>query len=119
MRLIIAGGRDYTLSEEDYESLDNLHERYHFSEIVTGCASGADTCGMQWAREKGIPFTPFPADWSKGRSAGPERNEQMAKYADAVALFPGGRGTANMERNARKYGLTIFKRDKNRKQEVS
>jgi predicted Rossmann-fold nucleotide-binding protein len=35
----------------------------------------------------------------------------MAKYADAVALLPGGRGTDNMRENARRYGLKIYEYD--------
>ena len=51
----------------------------------------------------------FPADWDKhGRAAGPIRNAQMARYADAVALFPGGRGTASMRRVAEKAGITVY-----------
>lgn len=51
----------------------------------------------------------FPADWkSHGRAAGPIRNEPMAEYADGVALFPGGRGTASMKREAAKRGLRVF-----------
>jgi predicted Rossmann-fold nucleotide-binding protein len=32
----------------------------------------------------------------------------MAEYADAVALFPGGRGTENMASEAAKAGLKVF-----------
>jgi hypothetical protein len=32
----------------------------------------------------------------------------MAKCADAVALFPGGRGTENMYQEALKAGLIIY-----------
>ena len=32
----------------------------------------------------------------------------MAQYADAVVLFPGGRGTAHMRNAARSHGLKIY-----------
>jgi hypothetical protein len=56
-----------------------------------------------------VPVKQFPADWNKyGKAAGPIRNAQMAKYADAVILFPGGRGTANMRKLAKEHGLEIL-----------
>ncbi len=39
---------------------------------------GADSLAGEWARARGIPETPVPAEWEKhGRKAGPIRNEQM------------------------------------------
>lgn len=109
MKLIIAGGRDYQFTEADYDRLDALHERTPVSEVVSGKAPGADTCGEEWARRHGLPVAEFPADWeAHGRAAGPMRNHQMAVYADAVALFPGGRGTRSMHRLATKEGILIF-----------
>jgi predicted Rossmann-fold nucleotide-binding protein len=32
----------------------------------------------------------------------------MAEYAEAVVLFPGGRGTASMRREAEKAGIQIY-----------
>jgi hypothetical protein len=70
---------------------------------------GADAGGERWAKKHGIPIKLFHADWTAyGRSAGPIRNRQMASYADAVALFPGGRGTNDMAMAAVARGLKIF-----------
>ena len=108
MKLIIAGGRDYTLTEEDCQHLDEIHARTPVTEVVSGHSPGADLCGEKWAA-RGIPIRLFRAAWgSHGSSAGPIRNCQMAQYADAVALFPGGRGTANMRQQAKKANLQIF-----------
>ena len=55
-----------------------------------------------------IPVNIFPADWkAHGKAAGPIRNRDMAKHADQVVLFPGGRGTENMYQEAKKAGLVI------------
>lgn len=109
MKLIIAGGRDYRLDDADYDKLDAIHERHPVDEVVSGGAAGADACGEFWAWHRGIPVKRFPADWAThGLRAGPIRNEAMAAYADAVALFPGGRGTENMRRNAVAAGIEIF-----------
>ena len=106
MKLIIAGGRDYRLTEADHAKLNAIEG---VSEVVSGGASGADAGGEVWARARGLPVKRFPADWNThGRAAGPIRNQQMAAYADAVTLFPGGRGTDSMHREAVKAGLKMF-----------
>lgn len=108
MKLIIAGGRDYHLTESDHAKLLDLLPR-GITEVVSGGAPGADTYGELWADFYRIPVKRFPADWNThGRAAGPIRNREMAEYADAVVLFPGGRGTADMRRAAEKAGLEIF-----------
>lgn len=69
----------------------------------------ADACGEAWAKENGIPVRVFPADWgTHGKAAGPMRNWQMARYADAVALFPGGPGTTDMYAKAITAKLRVF-----------
>ncbi len=109
MKLIIAGGRDYHFTAQDIARLDALHAETPVSEVVSGAAPGADRCGELWAISKALPIKQFPADWVKhGRSAGPKRNAKMAAYADAVALFPGGKGTASMRSLAKTAGLKVF-----------
>lgn len=109
MKLIIAGGRDYKLSASDYRDLYHIHLTYRVSEVVSGCARGADSCGESWATLNDIPIKKFEASWAKdGRSAGPQRNERMASYADALAIFPGGNGSQDMLKRAIRKGLRIF-----------
>lgn len=108
MKLIIAGGRDYRLMPDDWEYLDSLDD---VTEVVTGGASGADLGGKLWAISRGIPFKLFFPEWEKhGKAAGPIRNREMASYADAVVLFPGGKGTDDMLRAARAQGIRIYDR---------
>ena len=110
MKLIIAGGRSYRLSDVDRKVLHNLaNNEIEVTEVVHGDCSGVDMDGEYWAESRGLPFKRFPANWQKhGKSAGPIRNREMAEYADAVALFPGGRGTNSMHKEAVKAGLRIF-----------
>ena len=109
MKVIIAGGRDF----DDYEKLrtycDHILEDQTDIEIVSGTAKGADQMGERYAKEKGYPVKRFPADWSKGKSAGYIRNEEMAKYADALIAFWNGmsKGTEHMINLANKYNLKI------------
>lgn len=105
MKLIIAGGRDYQMTEPDFSKLDAIDG---ISEVVSGGASGADAWGERWAESRDIPVTIFRADWKKyGKSAGPRRNLEMAQYAHALALFPGGNGTEDMFQNAQILRLKI------------
>lgn len=105
MKLIIAGGRNNKLTEENLQSLDKLV----ISEIVSGGASGIDANGESYAYYNDIPFKRFNADWQQfGKSAGPIRNKQMAEYANAVALFNGGKGTESMFKEAQKLNLKIY-----------
>ena len=110
-RVIIAGTRDFA----DYEALKTYAD-YKLSriedsiEIVSGGSRGADTLGEQYAREKGYSIKRFPAEWEKyGRSAGPRRNEAMARYADALLAYWDGesRGTKNMIELAKANGLKV------------
>lgn len=113
MRLIIAGGRDYALTDTDRDFLDRVHRELGITEVVHGGCSGADMGGAAWAAEAELPVRVFPvstAEWKEvGPSAGPKRNHRMAQYAGAsdapygfpgapaaLVLFPGGRGTLSM-----------------------
>jgi hypothetical protein len=107
MKTIIAGGRDYQLNHDDVKFLSSLL----ITEVVSGGATGADRGGEAFAQAKGIPIKVFKADWDKhGRAAGPIRNREMAQYADAVVLFPGGKGTASMMKEATRAGIIIYER---------
>ena len=110
MKVIIAGSRDFN----DYNRLrsvcDYMLQNQTDIEIVSGKAEGADTLGEDYAREKNFKLKPFPADWDTfGKSAGYRRNEQMAKYADALIAFWDGksRGTGHMIDLAKKYNLKV------------
>lgn len=109
MRLIIAGGRDYCLTDADMAWLDAIHEAHDIAMVLSGGADGADRGGSIWAASHGIEVRYYLPEWGqRGRAAGPIRNRQMAENADAVALFPGGKGTTSMRREAERHGLIIF-----------
>lgn len=92
--------------------LDYYHDSNPFSVVIHGAARGADTLAAEWARDRGIPVLPFPADWdSHPRAAGPIRNAQMLREGkpDVVIAFPGGRGTANMIDQAERAGVPVLR----------
>lgn len=65
----------------------------------------------EFAKWKGIPVKTFRADWGKyGKSAGPRRNKQMLDEGrpDLVVAFEGGRGTADMVKQAKAAGVEVL-----------
>lgn len=108
MKTIIAGSRDFT----DYEILDAVlcHLPWKITEIVSGCARGADNLGLEYALDYDLPAKKFPAEWDKwGKGAGYRRNLHMAEYADALVAFWNGesKGTKHMIDCAIHNGLYI------------
>lgn len=109
MKLVVAGSRFSSLEEADFGKLDAIHADFGVTELVSGGAKGVDAAAELWAARRGIPVRVFKPDWARyRRGAGPVRNRQMAAYADAAAVFPGGSGTRNMLAEAQKAGLRIF-----------
>lgn len=112
MRVIIAGSRGVIDPAVVTQAMERAAERGIVpSSIVSGTARGADQLGEAWARERGIPVTRYPADWTRhGKAAGHRRNAQMADNADAlVALWDGeSPGTEGMIRVARSKGLSVY-----------
>lgn len=110
-KVIVAGSRHF----DDYPllcwKLDRLlAQKMGNVEIVCGKARGADSLGEQYAKERGIPIRYFPADWQTlGKSAGYQRNVQMAAYADALVAFWDGKskGTKHMIETAQRHRLNV------------
>jgi hypothetical protein len=111
IKVIVAGGRNF----DDYALLKKSLDEYLKPlvgdgvsiEIVSGAASGADSLGEKYAKERGYGVKRFPALWNDidrpgavirtngwgGKydvNAGFARNEQMAEYADVLVLFWNG-----------------------------
>lgn len=129
MRVIVCGGRDYAWGFPDEAWLDALHARYGFTEVIVGSDTrdaqghrrGADAYAYAWAARTGIDRTLMDANWTaQGLSAGPRRNGRMLTYLwlhrrasgveIAVVAFPGGKGTADMVRQAQACHVTVFQR---------
>lgn len=110
IKVIIAGSRSF----KDYGTLkrvcNNILSLRKDVEIVSGGAKGADYLGEVYAKEVGFNIKRFPANWEEyGKSAGYIRNEEMAKYADALIAFWDGKskGTEHMINLAKKHNLKL------------
>lgn len=124
-RVIIAGSRNFNDYDKMLKVLDeigiHLINTIDKIEIVSGHARGADSLGERFAKSYGYPLKIFPANWDKyGKAAGAIRNEQMAKYASEadrgiLVAFPldESRGTRNMIKLAKQYGLEVDVIDSN------
>lgn len=109
MKSIIAGSR--TIYEDKWISLAVQKSGFEITEVVSGCANGADILGEHWATNNKIPIKSFPADWNKyGKSAGMIRNKQMGDYSDClIAVWDGiSRGTNNMITYMKSIGKPVF-----------
>jgi hypothetical protein len=80
-------------------------------EIVSGCATGADSVAIDWAVVNWCHWLEFPAEWDKhGKKAGFIRNQKMLDEGkpDVVIAFPGGNGTKDMIRRAEAAGVKVI-----------
>lgn len=106
-RVLVCGGRVYKNKMRVFVELNNLRP----SVLIHGGASGADSLAGEWAEGQGVEVLVFNADWNKhGKAAGPIRNRQMLDDGkpDLVLAFPGGKGTANMIRQASDRNLIVI-----------
>ncbi len=96
MKVIIAGSRDIKDGNILRAAMDSC-EWFNAVpldevEIVQGGAPGIDALAKQWAKlhkKHGVKHKEFKADWNRwGTSAGPLRNREMARYADALIAIP-------------------------------
>lgn len=110
MRVLVCGGRDYQDREHVFATLDAIHAKTPVSCIIQGRAPGGDALAGSWAVSRLISCHVFAAEWQKhGRAAGPIRNKRMLEEGrpDLIVAFPGGTGTADMVRQARRAGVRV------------
>lgn len=113
IRLIVAGGRDFSNYAQLKSILDRFVKKHNDSEIViiSGNARGADSLGERYAAETEIRVEKYPADWGQhGKKAGFIRNAEMAKVADVLIAFWDGqsRGTKHMIEQMRKLQKSVY-----------
>lgn len=109
MKIVFTGGRDYDDADKVQVILAGLHARFRDLEVIVGCARGLDRLVREWCGYNLDHPNVFRADWDKyEKPAGHIRNgEMLATNPDLVIAFPGGRGTADCVRQARKLGIPV------------
>lgn len=110
MIVLVCGGRDFNNKSLLFEALNSVP--FTITKIVNGAAKGADKLSTEWAKEKGIQYVEYPAEWNKyGKIAGPVRNSQMLQDEDIdyVVAFPGGRGTEDMIGKAKAKDIEVLR----------
>lgn len=116
--VIVCGGRNYQDIQRVYRVLDTVAARIRILAIRQGGCRGADQLAQRWARARCIPIETFSAEWARlGKAAGPVRNQAMLTAHNPaiptsrvcfVVAFPGGSGTADMVRRARRTTLDVW-----------
>lgn len=118
MILLVTGSRHWTQEGHDlvHDVLGKIHAKTPIKLIIHGAASGIDSIAETWAKINEVPYLGVPAKWlstTPKHAAGTLRNAYMADMIGLAGLkpvvlsFPGGPGTADMTRRARKAGLKV------------
>lgn len=111
MIVLVTGGRDFCDQRQLFSVLDELHARRKFTYLMHGDAAGADHMAHRWAKKRGVQPVAMGALWdANGSKDGCARNLRMLEFRkpDLCVAFPGGRGTANMMRLARRAGVELI-----------
>ena len=123
MKILVCGGHDCNNYEFVRNTLDRIMEERGCVgkhgpidsrdpiTLIHGGAKGVDLLADQWAVVNWLHMEEYKADWDKhGLAAGPIRNQRMIDEGkpDLVIAFPGGRGTADMIKRAKKAGIKII-----------
>lgn len=111
-RILVCGGRDFNNQDLFNKAMEVASKWFapRFC-IIHGAARGADRMAMFWAFVRGCAMISMPANWDYyDRSAGSIRNGWMLEFGmpDLVIAFPGGKGTADMVKQARAAGIDVW-----------
>ena len=119
MRVIVCGGRHFN----DWRTLrrvlgDLLAQQGIFNNIpeaptvfIVGGAKGVDTMAKRYALDSNLEVIEMFANWDLyGDAAGPMRNRRMLEEGkpSLVVAFEGGKGTADMIRQAKRAGVRVI-----------
>lgn len=114
--VLVTGGRHFADRAFLFRELDKVRDEAGTGglHIIHGGASGADALAGEWAEQRGVTCTPYPAHWKRLNgsvdfAAVPKRNQRMLDMGkpDLVVAFAGLTGTADMVRRAVKAGVPV------------
>jgi len=114
----IIGSRTFTNKELIFSKLNIFFGKYTTKRIVSGGAKGADSLGVEYAKENNIPYKEYLPDWeANGKYAGFIRNEDIVKASSLIIAFldNNSRGTLDSIKKAEKYEKNVIVIDQNGK----
>ncbi len=85
MIILVAGGRNFNDKALMWRELPLFISPN--DTIIHGNANGADKLAEEYAKEFGIKYEPYNANWSFGLLGGYSRNNVMAGKADKAIIF--------------------------------
>ncbi|NUU23324.1 MAG: DUF2493 domain-containing protein [Streptomycetaceae bacterium] len=117
-RVLVTGSRYWTDTHLIYTALDQAFtdRPTRLMIVVHGCCkTGADAIAAAWAQTARADGQPVyeerhPAQWSRGRTAGPQRNQRMVDRGAHLCLafpLPTSTGTEDTIRRARNAGIPV------------
>lgn len=112
LTVLVTGYRDWTDKRaigRELLAVRRLHPDAAITLVHGGC-SGADLIAGALAERLGWRVVEMKADWSRGKKAGPERNQAMIDThpPDVALVFmhPASRGTVDCLRRIREFAKT-------------
>lgn len=92
MKLAVIGSRDWLMPTVVERVLTEIYP----DEVVSGGARGVDSFAEAWAILHLVPVKVFKPDWSKGKSAGAQRNRKIVDYCDKLVAFWDGKSKGTL-----------------------
>jgi hypothetical protein len=114
VNVVVGGSRFLADRAFVLATLDCLHSDVPITRLAHGDCDGADKLAKEWAVSRGVAQVPYEItkeQWREtGRSAGPKRNSRMLKIEKPmlVIAFPGGSGTKDLIRQARRMNFRVL-----------
>jgi predicted Rossmann-fold nucleotide-binding protein len=110
--VVVCGGRAHLILPDEAYRLCEFHREHRIRTVLHGGARGVDAWAGLWATAHGLKVRVFRPNYdvpkAERRQAPLLRNEAMAREADAVIAFPGGRGTDRMVEAAERLGKPVL-----------
>jgi hypothetical protein len=112
-RVLITGDRNWNCVQLAKDIVRRLMNRYGEIKIIHGCCRGVDLSFAEACESLFVLTEEHPADWSRGKREGPDRNLRMIKSEpDFVIAFHRNiresRGTANCVEQALVHKLKVY-----------
>jgi len=110
--LLVSGYRYFTNYEVVKSKLDAVVNELGLPTLVLQgeCKTGVDVLAKRWCSENNLNCKGFPANWSHGNGAGPERNSTMISMSHVVCAFVHNqsRGTKDVIRKAKTASKILY-----------